>query len=308
MLLGPALAREESLLVTQTTSGLYAYWNYGAGYAPHCLIVGTSGGGKTAMLRWMIFDTIMSPGSKALYLADGKGADSFLMFLDQPGVADAVNRGDTVTDKNGKSVEAIVDMVATVYSITQKRYATFAAAKRKARATGQALNYDLPPLIVIAIDDYMDWEQALPDRVRKQVLSWLLYIGQEGREVNVHLWLATQAPYARAANEEGVPGLLKRQLKARIAMCGTMDLDDIESKMAFNDSKAGERLEHYARSARLFGEDRLGLGMFAIGRKEVAFKGPWIADPYHWDCSESDRLEVLRLLPTKKLHLVEGVS
>jgi hypothetical protein len=309
VVLGPALAREENFLVTRNPDGLLvARWRYDAGFAPSGLIVGTSGSGKTALLRWMIMDTICNGVEKALWLADGKGADSFLMFSDQPGVADVVNRGDTVIDNNGKSVEAIVDMVRIVHTLVEDRYSKFAKAKRKAMVTGQSLDYELPPLVIFCLDDYMDWEQGLSDRLRKEMLSLLVSMGQKSREVNVHLWLATQAPYANPTGDTGMPGLLKRQLKARIAVCGTMDLDDIESKMAFNDVKAGERLEQYARRANLWGEERLGLGLFAIGRREVAFKAPWICDPYHWESTEAERQEVLQLLPAKKLHLVEGVS
>src|SRR5215207_1906544 len=246
VLLGPALAREAGFLVLPTGAGFSAAWRYDSGYAPHCLVVGTSGGGKTSLLRWMILDTIWSPGSKALWLADGKGADSFLMYLGQPGVADIANK-----DHSDPKNDAVVAMVETIYNLTHGRYVEFAKAKNKALRTGKPLDFKLPAPIIFVLDDYMDWEQGLSDRIRRQVLLWLTSIGQEGREVNVHLWLATQAPYARSV-EEGLPGLLKRQLKARIGMCGTMDLDTIESKMAFDDGKAGERLEYYATRARLF--------------------------------------------------------
>lgn len=305
VILGRALARQPGFLVQPYGNHLYARWDYGIGATPHCLIVGTSGGGKTALLRWMVLDTILSPGSKALYLGCGKGANSFLMYTGQPGIADITNKNHA----NPKE-DPIVEMVKTVYVETQRRYRIFDEAKQRALRTGRGLNYDLPPLIVLSIDDYMDWEQGLPDRIRKQVLQWLVSIGQEGREVNVHLWLATQAPYARAVGEEGVPGLLKRQLKARIAMAGPMDLDDIESKMAFNDSKAGDRLESYARNWGLTGDDRKGLGMFAVGRREVAFKAPWVPDPLHWETTEAERQEILDLLPVKThtLQIVEEVS
>ena len=300
--LGPALALEEGYLVQETDSGLHACWNYGPGHAPHCLIVGTSGGGKTALCRWMILDLILTPGSKALYLGDGKGAESFLLFHKQPGVADTANKN----HRNPRE-DPIVDMVETVWKETRRRYVMFSEAKYLARDTGRRLNYDLPPLLVLCIDDFMDWSQGLTDRHHKQVLQWLLSIAQEGREVNIHLWLATQAPYARALNDEGLSGPIKRQLKARIAMAGPMGLDDVEAKMAFNNTKAGDWLELQARLWNLTGKRRMGLGMFAIDRTWMAFRAPWIADPYHWETSDKDREFVLNLLP-RKLHLIEGVS
>lgn len=303
VLLGPALAREESYLVTQTPLGLRARWQFDSGHAPHFLCVGTSGGGKTSFLRWLILQTIYLPGEKALYLADGKGADSFIMFTDQPGVAQVVNKDHFGEPKD----DHIVKMVRDVHNRTHERYTEFAEAKEKSLKTGWPLDYDLPPLLFFILDDYMDWMQALTDRLQTEMLKRLTSIGQEGREVNVHLGIATQAPYARSV-DEGLPGLLKRQLKARIAMCGTMDLDDIEGKLAFNDTKAGERLEHYAIRAGLQGDERLGLGLFAIGRREVAIKSPWVPDPYHWDCTPAEREMILNLLPNKHVQIMEEVS
>src|SRR5215207_3333827 len=50
VLLGPALAREAGFLVIPDGAGFSAAWRYDSGYAPHCLVVGTSGGGKDLAL------------------------------------------------------------------------------------------------------------------------------------------------------------------------------------------------------------------------------------------------------------------
>jgi hypothetical protein len=302
--IGHALAREPSYLAVPTPKDhledhLWATWRYGQGHAPSLLAVGAPGTGKTVTLRWMILDLILSPGSKSLWLADGKGADNFLMFTSQPGVAGIASKPDPASGKP----DPIVKMIRFIHKETHKRYAVWAKAKRTALKTGKPVRYSHPPPMFFILDEYMDWEIGLSDKLRDEMLTLLISIAQIGREVNVHLWIATQAPYARSV-EVGLPGLLKHLLKARIAMCGPMSLHSVEAKMAFDDAHASDRIESYARRYGLYGEDRLGLGLFQVGANETAFLAPWTPDPYHWETIEQDRLDILRLLPTKKIQLV----
>jgi hypothetical protein len=302
--LGHALAREPNYLAVPRPKDhleerLWATWRYGQGHAPSLLLVGAPGTGKTVMLRWMILDLILSPGTKSLYLADGKGADNFLMFTGQPGVDGIASKPDPAS----KKLDPICVMIRYVHAQAHKRYATWSKAKRLALKTGKPVRYSHPPPMFLILDEYMDWEIGLTDKLRDEMLKLLQSIGQIGREVNVHLWIATQAPYARSV-EIGLPGPVKHLLKARIAMCGPMSLHSIEAKMAFDDAHASDRIESYARRWDLKGEDRLGLGLFQVGANEVAFLAPWTPDFLHWETTEQDRLDILRLLPTKKIQLV----
>jgi len=93
--LGRALVHTTGpLTATDHKGDLVAVWPYAPGFAPHALILGTTGGGKTTLLRYMVTDLVRTPGPKALSLADGKGANSLLLFSYQPGVAVIANAPD----------------------------------------------------------------------------------------------------------------------------------------------------------------------------------------------------------------------
>ena len=296
--LGRALVHTNGPLVATDHKGdLVAVWPYGPGYAPHALVLGTTGGGKTNLLRYMVADLVRThaaqPGHLELALADGKGANSFLMFSYQPGVEAIVNVPDPASDQP----DPIPALVRAFHGTVQARYAAFSTAKLDALSTRRRVAYQAPPLAVLLIDEYMDWVLSLTPKVRTEMLQLLTRIGQVGREVNCRLWLAMQAPYAKATADAGLPGLLKMQLKARIAATGTMGMDDREGLMGFDDTNFGERIEAYGDNAGLVGDARKGLGMIRVARREVPFKTPYMADPLHWETADEAREAAWRLLP-----------
>lgn len=290
---GPLVARD------QRNGGqvTMAVWPYGPGFAPHCLIVGSTGGGKTSLLRYMVTDLIRThkdqPGRLEFGLADGKGASSFLMFSFQPGVVQVANKPDPTSDRK----DPIPDMVRSFHATVQARYAEFADAKVEALASRGRVGYQPPALAVLLLDEYMDWVLGLTPKLRGEMITRLTQIGQIGREVNCRLWLAMQAPYVKAVADAGLPGLLKMQLKARIAATGTTGMDDREGQMGFDDPAFGDRIEAAADQAGLEGDGRKGIGMIKIARHEQAFKTGFMADPLHWETSDEARESAWRLLP-----------
>jgi len=267
----------------------HAVWPYGAGSAPMALVVGSTGGGKTTLLRYLLTGLLRAPGAKALHLADGKGAGSFRMFADLPGVAGAANGTDEIT----ATVHGYRDLV-------EGRYDQLAAA-RDALATGApGVTYARPRPAWLVIDEYMTWILSVPDtrpaRRRSAMISALVRVGAVGREVNCRLVVATQRPDAKSV-DTGLPGVLKAQLKARIAATGVMGMDSVEARMAFDD-------DAYARRV----PDRLGGGLVKVGRHEVPFVVPWMADPTDPDTSDADREAAWRLLPRGPGNPVPGTS
>lgn len=266
-----------------------AVWPYGPGYAAHCLIVGTTGGGKTSLLRYMLTDLIRTPGPKAITLADGKGEDSFLMFWGRPGIVDVVNNGDNPA--------LILEAVRGFHQMVERLYKQLTQAKQRALKTGRRTEWTDPGEHFFVLDEFIYWLLSLPEKQRKEALSRLKRIGAVGRAVNHRLVIATQRPDARGI-EAGLPGDLKQLLTVRIAAVGIMGMDSIEARMAFDDSGAGDKIDAYARQAGLDeGEDRRGLGMVQISRTQVVFITPFIDDPLHPRTSEADRQKALRLLP-----------
>jgi len=238
------------------------------------LIVGSTGNGKSTLLRFMVTDLVRTPGSKALFLADGKFSGAFLMFRDVPGVAEIAGTPDQ-----------IATMVRGYFTEVETRYTALSEAREQALKTRGRPKYQTPGPLYLILDEYLNWVLALGERERKEVIAKLVRVGSIGREVNCRLVIATQRPGTKEV-DTGLPGLLKAQLKCRVAACGLMGLDSIETRMAFDDDSYSSRMP-----------SRLGAGFVKVGRHEVKFVVPWLADPTDPDTSESDRQAAWALLP-----------
>jgi hypothetical protein len=290
-------------LITTTGNGdAAACWPYAeAGHPPGALIVGSSGGGKSNLNRVMVTRLIRlhaTTGDLKLLLADGKGAHSFLMFTGQPGVAWVANAPDP---QSGRP-DPVPEVVRAFHAEVQRRYAEFTAAKERALYDRGPVGYHPPALLMLVLDEYMDWILGTDGKLRAEMQTRLVRCGQIQREAHCRMVLSMQAPYAKAV-DAGLPGLLKMQLKARIAATGLMGLDSTESRMAFDDADAGDRIEAYADRVKttggtgLAGDARKGLGMIKVSRREVPFKTPPMADPLHWETTDADRQAAWALLP-----------
>jgi DNA segregation ATPase FtsK/SpoIIIE-like protein len=270
--LGRALDHLDSPLVTppDRTGRRFAVWPT---FANGLLLVGATGNGKSTQLRFMVTDLIRTPGSKALFLADGKFSGAFLMFRDVPGVAEIAG-----------TPEAIGFMVRGYFAEVEERYERLSEAREQALKTRGRPRYQTPGPLYLILDEYLNWVLALPERERKEVISKLVRIGSIGREVNCRLVIATQRPGTKEV-DTGLPGLLKAQLKCRVAASGLLGLDSIETRMAFDDDSYSHRMP-----------SRLGAGFVKVGRHEVKFVVPWLADPTDPDTSDADRQAAWKLL------------
>ncbi len=275
--LGRALTHQPNPLAVPLGGRLLAVWPYQQ--VPHALIVGATGGGKTTLLRVMATDLARSPGRRAVVLCDGKGAGSFLMFDGLAGVV--------LTNGTTETAEAVY----AGHQEMTRRFTTREQARQQATATRARAAWTPPDELHLWIDEYLAWMLDLPDSDselgRKHQVRFLVRIGQLGREVGVHLLLATQRPDARSI-DVGLPGNLKAQLRCRIAASGLMGLDSIESRMAFDDPDAGERVPV-----------ELGGALIQVGRHEVGFRVPWLADPTDPETSDTDRQAAWALLPPR---------
>jgi hypothetical protein len=273
--LGRALVHTTGPLVADQGGKLHAVWPYGPGFAPHALVVGSTGNGKSTLLRYMVADLVRTPGPKALSLADGKFSGSFLMFRDVPGVAAIAS-----------TREEITGMVRGYFDEVERRYAALSGAREQALKTRLRPQYKPPGLLFLVLDEYLNWVLSLGDKDRRELIAKLVRVGAIGREVNCRLVLATQRPGTREAGDIGLPGNLKAQLRCRIAACGQMGLDSLEARMAFDDDGYAHRMP-----------SRLGAGFVKLGRHEVPFVVPWLADPTDPDTSDRDRAAAWALLP-----------
>lgn len=270
--LGLALDQVDGPLTTVDPKGRrFSVW---PAYANGLLLVGSTGNGKSTLLRFMVTDLVRTPGPKALSLADGKFSGAFLMFRDVPGIADIAGTPDTIKA-----------MVRGYFDEVERRYRSLSDAREQALKTRGRPRYQTPGPLYLILDEYLNWVLALPEKDRKDVIAKLTRIGSIGREVGCALVIATQRPGTKEV-DTGLPGLLKAQLKCRVASSGLLGLDSIESRMVFDDD---------AKAATI--QPRLGAGLVKAGRFEVPFVVPWLADPTDPDTSDKDRQAAWDLLP-----------
>lgn len=243
-------------------------------YANGMLVVGATGNGKSTLLRFMVTDLVRSSGSRSLLLADGKFSGAFLMFRDLPGIAAIAT-----------TPERITELVRGYFDEVEGRYAALADAREQALKTRGRPKYQTPGPSYLILDEYLNWVLALAEKERKEIIANLVRVGSIGREVNCRLVIATQRPGTKEV-DTGLPGLLKAQLKCRVAAAGMMGLDSIETRMAFDDDSYAARMP-----------SRMGAGFVKVGRHEVGFVVPWLADPLDPDTSDDDRAAAWSLLP-----------
>jgi energy-coupling factor transporter ATP-binding protein EcfA2 len=284
--LGRALVRSTGPLIVDQGGRLQAVWPYGPGYAPHCLVVGSTGNGKSTLLRYMVADLVRTPGPKAVSLADGKFSGSFLMFRDLPGVAAIAS-----------TPEEITAMVRGYATEVERRYQALSAAREQALKTRGRPHYSPPGPLFLVLDEYLNWVLTLGDKIRKEMIADLIRVGSIGREVNGRMVLATQRPGTRDGVDTGLPGVLKAQMRCRIACCGHLGIDSLEARMAFDDDAYAGRMP----------APRHGAAFAKLGRHEVALVVPWLADPLDPATSDADRDAAWRLLPHPAVPASEAV-
>ena len=151
---------------------------------PHGLIAGTTGAGKSELLRTLIVGLASNygPDDLVFVLIDYKGGSAFDCCSTLPHVVGMV------TDLDDHLAErALLSLDAELH--VRERVLRAAGAKDIAdyRAAGSPEG-DLPRLVVV-IDEFATLRSELPDFV-----SALIGIAQRGRSLGVHLVLATQRP------------------------------------------------------------------------------------------------------------------
>jgi len=278
-----------------------ATWPYGPGGAPHMAVVGTTGGGKSSLLRMLALGLVRLPGERGIIIIDGEGAGEFTMFRRARNVAAIVNSNEAAdTGSVALADQALADVLAEVIG----RNADLTRAQQQAEATRRTPDYVPPADLFVVVDGWMslvyDIGKVLAGsareqtRMRERAVGRALQIARIGRKVGVHLVLAMHRPDARSV-ETGLPGELKSLLGARVAAVGPLGLRKVEAEMCFDDATAGARVprdEH--------GNGVLGGCLLQIGATEVPFKVPPQANPTSADPAVTDeqRAAVWRRLPS----------
>jgi DNA segregation ATPase FtsK/SpoIIIE, S-DNA-T family len=150
---------------------------------PHGLIAGTTGAGKSELLRTLVVALAarVSPDHLTFVLVDYKGGSTFDSCADLPHTVGLVTDLD-----DGLATRALVSLEAELHRREQMLRSVGAPDLSAYRARS-----DVEPLprLVVVIDEFAALAKELP-----HFLSALVGIAQRGRSLGVHLLLATQRP------------------------------------------------------------------------------------------------------------------
>lgn len=150
---------------------------------PHGLIAGTTGSGKSELLRSLVLGLALhvSPEHLNLVLVDYKGGSTFDACVDLPHTVGLVTDLD-----DGLAERALVSLGAELHR--REHLLRTVGASDLAEYRSRA---DVHPIarLVVVIDEFAALAKELPE-----FLAALVDIAQRGRSLGVHLLLATQRP------------------------------------------------------------------------------------------------------------------
>lgn len=164
---------------------------------PHALVAGTTGSGKSELLRSLVVGLALrnSPADLSLLLIDYKGGSSLGACAGLPQVTGLV------TDLDPHLAERVLRSLQS--ELRRRERVLHAAGVRDVRDPGQP---GLPRLVVV-IDEFRVLAEEVP-----QVMDGLVRVAAVGRSLGVHLVLATQRP-------AGVVGAdLRANVNLRVAL------------------------------------------------------------------------------------------
>jgi hypothetical protein len=279
-----------------------AIWPYGPGGAPHMRIVGTTGGGKSSLLRLLLRGLVRKPGQRGIIIIDGEGAGEFTVLEGMPGVLAVINVN-PAADRNLEegqptSVELAASAIASTLEEAVERNEKMmrAQAAWKAHlddpAHVQPPTYRPPAELWLVVDGWGSLRYILNRylKVKLDPVEDMVMIGRNGRKTDVHLIVADQVTYAsRGKDDDGMPSRLKKQLSCSVAAVGALGLTESEGKMAFDDANAGRLVPPVP-----------GGCLMQVGATRVPFVVPsWLnattADPA---VGPAERRAAYRLLPS----------
>ena len=153
---------------------------------PHLLVGGTTGSGKSELLRSMVAGLALSadPDHLACVLIDYKGGAAFDRCAEMPHVAGMV------TDLDDRLAErALVCLEAELRHREERLRAVGAEDLAAFRSQAPHARTDPLPRLVVVVDEFATLAAELPEFLRS-----LIGIAQRGRSLGVHMVLATQRP------------------------------------------------------------------------------------------------------------------
>ena len=221
---------------------------------PHALIAGTTGSGKSELLRTLVAAAAAAvpPNRLSFLLVDYKGGSAFAPCATLPHVVDVVSDLD-----EHLAERALISLNAEL----KRRERTL--AEKGARDLLELARRDpdgAPPLLIIAVDEFAKLREEVPDFV-----DGVVDIAQRGRSLGVHMVLAAQT--LRNAFTPAIRANTNLRLALRVAE-ETESEDMISSPLAARiPSGESSRGRAYARTGH--GELREFQAAYVSGRSVV---------------------------------------
>ena len=190
---------EDQLIVFPGVDVLGIPYSFDLAAAPHLLVGGTTGSGKSVCLHSLILSLILRlpPSQLQLALIDPKQVE-FSVYEGR----DYLYGGDVAVDIS-MARERILELIAEMESRYQRFMTAGVANITEARRRGMAL-----PYIAVFIEELADL--ILQDR---DIEEHIVRLAQKARAAGIHLVLATQRPDAKTFS-----GLIRSNIPARIAL------------------------------------------------------------------------------------------
>jgi S-DNA-T family DNA segregation ATPase FtsK/SpoIIIE len=192
--------------------------------APHMLIAGRSGGGKSVLLHSLLASLLMThtPDELELIIIDPKSVEG-AMYEGLPHASNIIYE----TDRALRVLDGLIHCMSGVYEAMREF-----GARNIDELNEMLVECGEQPIRrrVIVIDEFADLIMQSKSRVESAIVR----LGQLGRAAGFHMIIATQSPRAQV-----VTGLLKANLPARIALSTTSAID---SRIILDESGAEDLL------------------------------------------------------------------
>ncbi|WP_134773781.1 FtsK/SpoIIIE domain-containing protein [Ornithinimicrobium flavum] len=198
---------------------------------PHALVAGTTGSGKSELLRTLVAGLALrcSPADLALLLVDYKGGSSLGDCARLPHVTGLV------TDLDPHLAERV--LMSLQAELTRRESVLRSAGARDVREYSGG---DLPRLVVV-IDEFRVLAEEVPE-----VLTRLVRLAAVGRSLGVHLILATQRP----------AGVVSADLRANVNLRIALRVRDVADSHDVLDCGTPPHCRRAARAWPSSGRDR----------------------------------------------------
>lgn len=194
--------------------------------APHMLIAGATGAGKSVTVNGLIMSLLYRCGPDQLrfVMVDPKRVELTLYnsipHLLTPVITDA-KRAILALKWLAKEMDRRYDVLESerVRDIASYHSSVLKPALEKAERGGKQAEADLPepmPYIVVIIDELADIMQTYP----RELEAGIVRLAQMSRAVGIHLVLSTQRPSVKV-----ITGLIKANIPARLALQVASQID-----------------------------------------------------------------------------------